>query len=112
MSHMKVHRFSSTNEVYDELERIIQDKGESAHISPILMRNYAKIGLEDWEQKSKLDVLDLFDQSFERRKEEIPKMIQSIRPYIGTALDTRKEIREVLEDIEEAFREIYGLKQW
>ena len=46
----------------------------------------------------------------EKQKEEIPKMIQSIRPKLEVALDKEEAINEVLDDIADTFKEIYDLK--
>ncbi len=110
MAEQKLKKFLSIDEVYDEFEKMIQEVGKSAHISPALTRKYTKEGLKEWEKSSKLDVLKLYKKPPEKQKEEIPKMIQSIRPKLEVALDKEEAINEVLDDIADTFKEIYDLK--
>ena len=106
----QVKKFLSKDDVYKEFEKMIQEVGKSAHISPALTRKYVKEALREWENESKLDVLKLMGQNEKTQREQVPEMIQAIQPKIEEILEREAAIGEVLEDIAQAFKKIYDLE--
>ncbi len=89
MKESELTRFFSNETRYVEFEEMLGNITNEFSIEPEIVKKCAHNALEKWEKETNSSLLNVFMLSFERRSQEISKMIhhlrEEFRPYIGSS---------------------------